>query len=120
MTEDKVKQYIEAYYKNQGYNVTVAYGHTKGIDILAVKNTDTVVIEAKGIGAHTQARTNYFLSVLGEILQRMESDDFTYYIAFPDHPKYRRLWETLPKVAKTNTKLGMILVNENGDLVFLY
>lgn len=120
MTEDKVKEYIENYYRSQGYHVTVAWGHTRGIDILATKNTDTVVIEAKGIGAHAQARTNYFLSVLGEILQRMESNDFTYYIAFPDHPKYRKLWETLPNVAKINTKLGMILVNENGELEFLY
>ncbi len=61
-------------------------------------------------------RNNYFLSVLGEILQRMEDPHVKYSIAFPDMEKYRRLWKELPNLAKERTKITALFVTDQGKI----
>jgi hypothetical protein len=41
-------------------------------------------------------QNNYFVSVVGELMQRMNDDRAKHSIAFPDLPKFRRLWSELP------------------------
>ena len=64
-------------------------------------------------------RVNYFLSMLGEILQRMDNEKYQYYIALPKIKQYENLWQRLPLIAKRRTQIKLILVDSNGELEFL-
>ena len=63
-------------------------------------------------------RVNYFIGILGEILQRMNDINARYSIAFPDIEQYRRLWNKLPRLAKERTAIDLILVDETGNISF--
>ena len=73
----------------------------------------------KGCGSRQAMRVNYFLAILGEVLQRMDSEYCEYFIALPKMQQYENLWNKLPALAKQRTKVGLILVDENGQLEFL-
>jgi hypothetical protein len=64
-------------------------------------------------------RVNYFLAILGEILQRMDNENNKYFIALPKINQYKLLWERLPNVAKQRTHIGLILVDDVGNLEFI-
>lgn len=119
LTEEQAKHFVNDYYIAQGYHTTVAWGHSRGADIIAQKENKRLVIEVKGCGSHPQMRINYFLSILGEVLQRMDSEECEYYIALPKIQQYENLWRKLPLLAKQRTKIGMILVDDDGLLEFL-
>jgi hypothetical protein len=76
-------------------------------------------VEVKGSGKYPQMRVNYFLSVLGEILQRMDDIEAMYSIALPDIDQYRRLWERLPRLARERTRLTLLLVDSSGHITTL-
>ena len=118
LKEDEVKQFIAKYYEAQGYEIKVAWGHSRGADIIATKDSKTIIIEVKGCGSRTQMQGNYFQSILGEILQRMENEHCQYYIALPKMKRYQDLWCKLPNLAKDRTKVGLILVDNLGTLEF--
>ncbi len=59
-------------------------------------------------------RVNYFLGVLGELLQRMTDPAAKYSIALPDLPQFRRLWDRLPELAKQRTGISALFVSESG------
>jgi hypothetical protein len=61
-------------------------------------------------------RVNYFLGVLGELLQRMSDPEAKYSIALPDLPQFRRLWERLPELAKRRTTISALFVSGSGDV----
>ena len=121
LSENKVKEYVEQWLKNEkGYTkVDVKYGRKRGIDVKAERTNSSPewIIECKGSGNYAQhARyNNYFISVLGELLQRMNKADSKYSIALPHHQKYERLWGELPREAKTRLKFSAIFVDNEGD-----
>ena len=119
LTEEQVKHFVNDYYVAQGYNTTVAWGHSRGADIIATKENETVIIEVKGCGSRIQMQGNYFQAILGEILQRMEKEQIKYFIALPKMKRYEDLWRKLPTLAKQRTMISLILVDENGNLEFL-
>jgi len=55
-----------------------------------------------------------FLSVLGEILQRMNDLNAQYFIAFPDFQQYRNLWDGLPSLAKSKTGIKALFIDKTG------
>ena len=119
MNEDAIKKKIEKYLKSKGWKVEVAFGRKKGIDIVAMKGSERWVIEVKGSGSLHPMRNNYFISVLGETLQRMNCPNTRYSIALPDIQKFRRLWAELPDLAKERVKIDCIFVSENkSNLIF--
>lgn len=61
-------------------------------------------------------RVNYFLGVLGELLQRMSDPEAKYSIALPDLPQFRRLWDRLPAQAKGRTGISALFVNDSGRI----
>ena len=63
-------------------------------------------------------RVNYFLAILGEILQRMDNSKNKYFIALPKMQQYKNLWQRLPILAKQRTTIKLILVDKNGNLEF--
>ncbi len=117
-TEEEVKTIINEYYRAKGYDTKVAWRHSHGADIVAQKHGERLIIEVKGCGSRKPMRVNYFLAILGEILQRMEEDHDKYFIALPNIQQYRDLWNKLPKLSKERTKIKLILVDENKNLEF--
>jgi hypothetical protein len=61
-------------------------------------------------------RVNYFLAILGEILQRMSDPEAKYSIALPDLGQFRNLWARLPELAKSRTGITILFVNADGDI----
>jgi len=120
MNEDTIKRKLAKHLKSKGWKVEVAYGRKKGIDIMAMKGSNRWVIEVKGSGSLHPMRNNYFIAVLGEMLQRMNCPNTRYSIALPDIEKFRRLWAELPDLAKERVKIDCIFVSENkSNLKFI-
>ncbi len=116
ITEDEVKAAVEAHLREEGFRVQVAWGRTRGIDIEAVhQDGRRCVIEAKAeVGTAGPQQVNYFLGMLGELLQRMDDPNATYGIALPDNRQYRGLVDRLPLVAKARLGLVVFWVSRAG------
>ena len=114
LSEDEVKRALQLWLEESGWQVSVIWGKTRGIDVIATKDGQRWVIEAKGCGSLDPMRVNYFLSILGELLQRMEDPDARYSIAFPDMKQFRRLWQRLPDLAKSRTMISALFVDGSG------
>ncbi|EPR29725.1 MULTISPECIES: hypothetical protein [Geobacillus] len=115
-SEDNIKQVLISYLHADGWNTRVAWGKNRGIDIDATRETDRWIIEVKGMGSYQQMNVNYFLTILGEILQRMEDPYAKYSIALPDIQQFRNLWDRLPLLAKVRTGITALFVDENGEV----
>lgn len=111
--EDWVKKRLASHFEESGWKVQVRYGKAHGPDLVASKDGKRWIIEVKGLGRYSAMTKNYFLSVLGEILQRMQDPSAYYGLAFPDHPRYRRLWAELPSMVKDKLSLSAFFVGEN-------
>ncbi|MBO5287354.1 MAG: MarR family transcriptional regulator [Clostridia bacterium] len=118
LQEDEIKHILNDFLINDGWSTKVAWGHQRGIDIDATKENRRWIIEIKGPGSRQPMRVNYFLSILGESLQRMDDADARYSIAFPDLKQYRQLWNKLPILAKQRTTIDLILVDSDGNIYF--
>jgi hypothetical protein len=112
-SEDALKRILRDWLEGQGWNVRVAWGHARGVDIEATRNLERWLIEVKGEGSRGAMRVNYFLGILGESLQRMDDPHAHYSIALPDLSQFRRLWDQLPSLAKSRTGITLILVSED-------
>jgi hypothetical protein len=116
LSEDNVKLHLKNWLESQGWRTTVVWRKERGIDIEAFRNNQRWIIEAKGSGSRDQMRVNYFLSILGETLQRMNDPGAKYSIALPDHRQFRNLWARLPDLAKSRTTITMLFVDLNGKV----
>src|SRR5439155_16872040 len=85
-------------------------------DVDAFKEGHRWIIEAKGTGSRDQMRVNYFLAVLGEILQRMIDPQAKYSIALPDYRQFRNLWTHLAELAKSRTGITILFVDSEGNV----
>jgi hypothetical protein len=109
ITEDEVKEAVRAHLAADGFEVKVAWGRVPGIDVDA-NHPDgrRFVIEAKAeVGTTGAQQHNYFVGMLGELVQRMSDPLATYAIALPDNRQYRGLFERLPLMAKE--RLGLVV-----------
>ncbi|MBE3602285.1 MarR family transcriptional regulator [bacterium] len=116
LSEDELKTLLGAYLIREGWKISTNMGSAHGIDILAERDSQRWVIEAKGSGSLQSMRVNYFLAVLGEILQRMSAASAKYSIALPDIQQFRNLWSRLPALAKERTGLSCLFVRKNGEI----
>lgn len=119
MGEEDIKKIINDKLIADGFVTEVAWGHQHGVDICAKRGDRQLLIEVKGPGSRPQMRVNYFLSILGEILQRMDTEDAEYYIALPDMEVYRNLWKRLPDLAKQRTQIQLMLVAADGSITII-
>jgi hypothetical protein len=62
-------------------------------------------------------RVNYFLNVLGELLQRMDDPEARYSIGLPNLPPFRGLWQRLPVLAKLRTAITALFVDGGGNVI---
>jgi len=116
LSEDEVKRRLQVWLEASGWQVSVIWGRGRGIDINATKDGKRWVIEAKGCGSLNPMRVNYFLSILGELLQRMDDPEARYSIALPDMKQFRGLWQRLPELAKTRTTISALFVDISGKV----
>jgi len=100
LSEDLVKKLLEEWLIRDGWSVKIAWARTPGVDMDASKNGERWLIEVKGQGSLDAMRVNYFLAMLGELLQRMSDPKSRYSIALPDIKQFRNLWSRLPVLAK--------------------
>lgn len=120
LSEDEAKEIIRKDLENRGWTIDFyAPGMKPGTDIIARKDNQRWFIEVKGCGSLNAMRVNYFLAVLGEILQRMDDPTAKYSIAFPDMEQYRKLWAKLPLLAKERTKIGIIFVKDELTIEYI-
>jgi hypothetical protein len=116
LSEDEVKRTLQAWLEASGWQVSVVWGRGRGIDLDAKRNGQRWIIEAKGCGSVNPMRVNYFLSILGELLQRMDDPDAHYSIALPEMKQFRRLWDRLPQLAKYRTTISALFVDRSGKV----
>lgn len=116
LSEDSVKLNLKNWLESQGWLTQVRWSRERGIDIEAIKDGKRWIIEAKGGGSLNPMRVNYFLAILGEILQRMSDPEAKYSIALPDVRQFRNLWARLPELAKTRTGVTIIFVDVDGNI----
>ena len=114
LSEDEVKGAVHEWLEKQGWTVDVAWGQSTGIDIEARKSGQRWIIEAKGCGSYAQMRRNYFLGLLGAIVQRMDDSSARYSIALPDMRQFRGLWGRLPRLAKERLGVTALFVGADG------
>jgi hypothetical protein len=116
LSEDEIKKSIHSFLEKNGWEATIAWSRTPGIDIDARKDNARWIIEVKGHGSRSAMRVNYFLAVLGELLQRMDDKTAKYSIALPDLEQFKRLWAKLPQLAKERTNISCLFVAANGRI----
>ena len=116
LSEDAIKTALESWLLADKWSVKTAMGKTHGIDVEANKPGARWIIEVKGPGSRDPMRVNYFISILGETLQRMNDAEARYSICFPKLQQYERLWSRLPDLAKKRTGISMILVSDDGTV----
>jgi hypothetical protein len=91
LQEESVKEILNKWLQSKGWKTELARGHQHGIDINATTDDKRWVIEVKGCGSRNAMRVNYFLAILGEILQRMDDPNARYSIALPNIQQFRKL-----------------------------
>ncbi len=116
LSEKKIKLALGSFLTSRGWNPQVAWGSARGIDVEAKRSTDRWIIEVKVLESSSSMIVNSFISVLGEILQRMNDQHCKYSIALPDSEPFRRLWERLPALAKDRTGITALFVNAAGTV----
>ena len=116
LSEDDVKRSLQVWLEASGWQVSVIWGRGRGIDVEAKRAGERWVIEAKGCGSLNPMRVNYFVSMLGELLQRMNDPNAYYSIALPDMKQFRGLWQRLPELAKSRSRISALFVTESGQV----
>ncbi|MCH7977639.1 MAG: MarR family transcriptional regulator [Acidobacteria bacterium] len=116
LSEDDIKRKLKKSLESKGWVVHVQWGRVAGIDVEATREGSRWVIEAKGCGSSNPMRHNYFLAVLGELLQRMDDPNARYSIALPDRKQFRNLWQRLPELAKSRTRVSALFVDPLGQV----
>ena len=117
ITEDEVKRAVHDFLTQRGFDVAVAWGRVRGVDIDA-RHADgrRYVIEAKAeVGKNGAQQVNYFLGMLGELVQRMDDAHASYGIALPANRQYRGLVDRLPELAKERLRLSVFWVSRQDD-----
>lgn len=116
LSEDRLKHHLCDWLRSRGWQTRVAWARERGIDIMATRGDEKWIVEVKGIGSRPEMRVNYFIGILGEILQRMTDPKARYSIALPDVPQFHRLWERLPALAKQRTQISALFVAADGKV----
>jgi hypothetical protein len=119
--EDDVKKSIVTILMAENWIIDkTAMGKTHGVDIAAKRPPNEIIlVEAKGEGSLNPMRVNYFLMVLGELIQKMDSPNKYYGIGLPAHRQFGRLITKLPRWIKQYLKLRIFLVKRLGKEKYL-
>ena len=100
--EEEHGEYLEA----EGWTVTVAWGHSHGVDIKGHRGPERLYLEAKGEAVNPPQQVNYFLGALGELVQRLRDPSAVYGLALPDNRQYQGMVDRLPPLAWERLRVG--------------
>ena len=114
VSEDQVKEAVSDYLTARDWWVRVMWGMERGIDIEAHRGAERLVIEAKGEAPTDPMGGNYFLGMLGELLQRMTDDTAQYAIALPETRRYRGLIDRFLALARRRLGLAVFWVRDGA------
>lgn len=104
-----IQEAIENYFSNEGFVID-----TDGqIDLVAEKNEEKWIIEAKGM---TSQITVDFNTCLGQLVKSMEFSTSNYAIAIPCEEKYKVQCMKISEFFRKKNNLFMIIVNENAQI----
>jgi len=117
ISEKKIKKVLSDYLAYRGWELEVPWGTSHSIGIEAKLDNHRWIIQVKGSASFHPIIVNNFLSVLGEILQRMDNPNSKYSVALPDKDQFRRLWRRLPGLAKSRMGISALFVNPEGRVV---
>lgn len=116
-TEDEVNEALRAWLLTQGWTIeSFCPGNQRGIDVVARRGEERWLIEVKGSGKTPQVEQNYMYGNLGQLLFKMTDAQAKYSVAFPDMPKFTRMWGRLPQVARERTKITALFVSVVGEV----
>jgi Winged helix-turn-helix DNA-binding len=115
LKEKQVSRAVKAALEADDWQVTVKEGHAHGIDLDAHRGAARLILEARGEGWRSQMRDNYFVGALGQLLQRMDTDEVSYGLALPAHRKFVRLALSLPQLVRMRLALRFYLVRPAED-----
>lgn len=117
VTEDEVKTAVAKALEASGWKINkITMGTKHGVDIEATHSKEGVfIIEAKGEGSLNPMRVNYFVMILGELMQKIDSPDKKYGIALPAHQQFAKLIHKLPQFVKKQMKLHIFLVKREEE-----
>ena len=112
--EDELKRAIGSMLETDGWIIRkMALRREHGADIEATHDSlGNMTIEVKGEGTRNAMRVNYFLMVLGELLQKMDGPNKQYGIGLPAHKQFANLIVRLPSWIKRYLKLKVFLVKK--------
>jgi hypothetical protein len=116
MPEKKMKYILEEFLASQGWVRENKEFDNHDIDLEVRRGEERWRIEIKSAFTLTHEIINSFVTVLGQILQRMDEQNYRYSIALPDTKPFRRLWERLPELVKARTGITALFVNEAGGV----
>ena len=98
LSEALVVDIVALVLKRRGYSLRVRAKKQTGPDVEAVSPKNRrIVVEAKGEGRNSDDSYTLFVTALGQILLRMNSEDTTYVVAVPWH---KRNVDLLRKVSR--------------------
>jgi hypothetical protein len=115
ISEDEIKQAVKDHLEPLGYEVTVAWGYGRGIDIEAIRAWDRILIEAKGDVAGDEQEGDYFVQAIGELVQRLADPEARYGLALPNNRRYQGLVTKLPDLVWDRLRLVVYLVWRTGS-----
>ncbi|MGD0834956.1 MAG: MarR family transcriptional regulator [Candidatus Dormibacteria bacterium] len=103
LSEDDLKRFLEQHLVAAGWTVKVLWGHERGIDVVATRGEEHLIVECKG---------------LGELVQRITVPDAQYALALPDNRRFRGLVSRLPQLARHRLRLGIFFVDAEGKIEY--
>ncbi len=117
LQDKRVRQILENFLASERWNPEITAFSKRGVDIDARRNGERWVIRVKVAQCSGSEIVDFFVSVLGEALQRMNEQSCKYSIALPDTKPFRRLWQRLPSLAKTRTGITALFVSPTGVVI---
>lgn len=115
LDEESVKASVADFLRHRGYTVSVGKKRERGPDMRASRGGLKLIVEAKGEGSRNEMFNNFFVNVLGEILQRRTESAAEYGVALPAHRKYARLIEEFSDDTRFILRLNFYLVRPSSD-----
>ena len=115
LDEESVKASVAEFLRGRGYTVSVGEKRERGADMRATREGLKLIIEAKGEGSRNEMFNNFFVSILGQILQRTAELAAEYGVALPAHRKYARLIEEFSDNTRFILRLNFYLVRPSSD-----
>lgn len=114
--EDVVKKAVQLALLENGWRIaSISWGQEHGTDIVAEREGEVIVLEAKGMRDGQPGFRNYTLQAIGQIAMARESPEWRSALAFPAAAEYVRLLSRLPDWYRSVMSLTVFLVRKEGE-----